>query len=67
MVSFSTRIQLIQRAFPWVLLAIFSPIPVLGIVARSLAGQLVWTVVVASLPLFIVLTGYHRWGRICPL
>jgi hypothetical protein len=23
--------------------------------------------VIASLPLFIVLVGYHRWRRICPL
>src|SRR5262249_1098345 len=30
-------------------------------------GRLVWTVVVAALPLFIVLVGYHRWRRICPL
>jgi hypothetical protein len=32
-----------------------------------LAGRVVWTIVVASLPLFIVLVGYHRWRRICPL
>ena len=35
--------------------------------AQSLAGRIVWTIAVASLPLFIVLIGYHRWRRICPL
>jgi hypothetical protein len=34
---------------------------------QSLAGRMVWTIVVAALPLFIVLVGYHRWRRICPL
>jgi hypothetical protein len=35
--------------------------------AEDYAGGVVWTLVVASLPLFIVLVGYHRWRRICPL
>jgi hypothetical protein len=37
------------------------------VVAQPLAGRIVWTIAVASLPLFIVLVGYHRWREICPL
>ena len=48
-------------------LAVWLLIPLLGLVAQPLAGRLVWTVAVASLPLFIVLVGYHNWRRICPL
>jgi polyferredoxin len=32
-----------------------------------LAGGVVWTIAIGSLPLFIVLIGYHNWRRICPL
>ena len=62
-----------QRAERWVevlrslALAIFIGIPLLGCFAQQLAGRLVWTVLVAALPLFIVLAGFHRWRRICPL
>jgi len=31
------------------------------------AGRIFWTVAIASLPLFFVVAGYHRWRRICPL
>ena len=31
------------------------------------AGRIFWTVTIASLPLFFVVAGYHRWRRICPL
>lgn len=53
----------------WVALAVFVAIPLLGHLQASqpYTGRIVWTVVVASLPLFIVLVGYHRWRRICPL
>lgn len=51
----------------WVALAIFVAVPFLGFFKQSLAGRVVWTLGVASLPLFIVLVGYHRWRRICPL
>jgi Cyclic nucleotide-binding domain len=51
----------------WAALAVFIAVPVVAPLARSLAGRLVWTVFVAALPLFIVLIGYHRWRRICPL
>ncbi|HET8547436.1 MAG TPA: cyclic nucleotide-binding domain-containing protein, partial [Bryobacteraceae bacterium] len=27
----------------------------------------VWSIVIAGLPLFILLVGYHRWRKICPL
>ncbi|HEX7998379.1 MAG TPA: cyclic nucleotide-binding domain-containing protein [Pyrinomonadaceae bacterium] len=51
----------------WVALAVFIAIPVFAHMMQSLAGRVVWTMAVASLPLFIVLVGYHRWRRICPL
>jgi hypothetical protein len=51
----------------WVALAIFIGIPIFAYFVQPLSGRVVWTVAVASLPLFIVLVGYHRWRRICPL
>jgi hypothetical protein len=51
----------------WLALAVFIAVPLLGLFAQPLAGRVVWTMAVASLPLFIVLAGYHRWRRICPL
>ena len=51
----------------WVALAIFIALPIFAYFFRALAGRVVWTIVVAALPLFIVLVGYHRWRRICPL
>jgi CRP-like cAMP-binding protein/cytochrome c peroxidase len=51
----------------WAALAVWIAIPILSLVAQPIAGRIVWTVAVASLPLFIVLVGYHRWRRICPL
>ncbi len=51
----------------WVALAVFIAIPIFSYIFRDYAGGVVWTVVVASLPAFIVLAGYHRWRRICPL
>jgi hypothetical protein len=51
----------------WVALAVFITIPMFAYVFQDYAGGIVWTVVVASLPVFIVLVGYHRWRRICPL
>jgi hypothetical protein len=55
------------RPVGWAALAVWLAIPVLGVTAQPLAGRVVWTVAVAGLPLFIVLVGYHRWRRICPL
>jgi hypothetical protein len=51
----------------WAALAVFIAIPVFAYFFQDYAGGVVWTIVVASLPVFIVLVGYHRWRRICPL
>src|ERR1700675_1665957 len=51
----------------WAALVVFIALPIFGYFFRGLAGRVVWTIVVAALPLFIVLVGYHRWRRICPL
>ncbi|HEY0003978.1 MAG TPA: cyclic nucleotide-binding domain-containing protein [Pyrinomonadaceae bacterium] len=55
------------KPLSWVALAVFIAVPVFAHLVQSLAGRVVWTIVVASLPFFIVLVGYHRWRRICPL
>jgi len=58
---------------PWVTnlgrvaLAVFTGVVIFALVSQRWAGRLVWTVLIAGLPLFIVLVGYHRWRRICPL
>src|SRR3982751_285529 len=53
----------------WPALAVFIAVPAFAHLPfmQPYAGRVVWTIVVASLPLFIVLVGYHRWRRICPL
>ncbi len=51
----------------WVALVVFIAVPIFSLFAQAFAGRVVWTMVVAGLPLFIVLVGYHRWRRICPL
>ncbi|HKS30139.1 MAG TPA: cyclic nucleotide-binding domain-containing protein [Pyrinomonadaceae bacterium] len=53
----------------WVALVVFLAVPLFAHLERMqpYAGRIVWTMVVAALPLFIVLVGYHRWRRICPL
>jgi hypothetical protein len=51
----------------WSALGVFVAIPILSVWWPQLAGRVVWTVVVAAIPLFIVLVGYHRWRVICPL
>jgi hypothetical protein len=51
----------------WIALAVFIAVPVFAALAQPWAGRVVWTIVIAALPLFIVLVGYHRWRRICPL
>lgn len=51
----------------WFALAVFVAIPIFSLLWPWLAGRVVWTVVVAAIPLFIVLIGYHRWRDICPL
>src|SRR5436189_5822789 len=59
-----------ERWVEWIralALAVFVAVPIIGFLYQQLAGRIVWTMVVAALPLFIVLVGYHRWRRICPL
>jgi hypothetical protein len=51
----------------WVALAVFIALPFFAFFFPAFAGRVVWTIVVAALPLFIVLVGYHRWRLICPL
>ena len=51
----------------WVALTVFIALPMFAYFFEDYAGGVVWTIVVASLPVFIVLVGYHRWRRICPL
>lgn len=50
-----------------VALVVFLAIPLIGFLLPSYTGRIVWTIAVASLPLFIVLVGFHRWRKICPL
>ena len=76
----TTRLRLIAHghsaAFPdarWVravqraALVVFPGLMVFAIVQPAVAGRILWTIAIASLPLFFVLGGYHRWRRICPL
>jgi polyferredoxin len=51
----------------WIGLGVFITIPIFSLIAEEYAGSVVWTIIVASLPIFIVLVGYHRWRRMCPL
>jgi CRP-like cAMP-binding protein len=51
----------------WAALAVFIAVPIFAYSFQDYAGGVVWTILVASLPVFIVLVGYHRWRRICPL
>ncbi len=48
-------------------LVVFPGLIIFSVFRPDLAGRVVWTVAIASLPLFFVLAGYHRWRRICPL
>ena len=51
----------------WVSLVVFLILPIFSSVYEDHAGGIVWTIMIASLPVFIVLVGYHRWRRICPV
>ena len=55
------------EAVRWCALAVFLALFLIVFLAPRLAGRVVWTVAIALLPLFIVLGGYHRWRRVCPL
>ena len=51
----------------WLALAVFIAVPIFSFLFQDYAGGVVWTILVAGLPICIVLVGYHRWRRICPL
>ncbi len=55
------------EAVRWGALAVFVAMPVFAWLAPHRVGRVFWTVAVAALPLLMVLAGYHRWRRICPL
>ena len=48
-------------------LVVFPGLILFSFLAPARAGRIFWTVTIASLPLFFVVAGYHRWRRICPL
>jgi hypothetical protein len=45
--------------------ALASTIPTVLMLPQG--NRIVWTVLIASLPIFFVVGGYHLWRRICPL
>ncbi|MBI3998739.1 MAG: cyclic nucleotide-binding domain-containing protein [Armatimonadetes bacterium] len=57
------------RPLKWVGLIVWLAIPVFTYfhIHRPWPAHVIWSVIIAGLPLFIVLVGYHRWRRICPL
>lgn len=55
------------RWLQWGALAAYVLLPLFAWNLPDLAGRVVWTVIIAALPLFIVLAGYHRWRVLCPL
>lgn len=65
--AMAVRLEWWVDAIGWVALVVFIALPIGSWVFEAYAGGVVWTLVIASLPLFIVLVGYHRWRRICPL
>jgi hypothetical protein len=60
--SISPQLQLLRVGG----LVILCAIPLVGFLFQPLAGRLVWNLV-SLLPLIIVLLGYPRWRRVCPL
>jgi hypothetical protein len=51
----------------WCALAVFLAYPFFAWLAPHRAGRILWTIALPLIPLTIVLAGYHRWRRICPL
>jgi Cyclic nucleotide-binding domain len=51
----------------WIALAVFVALPVFAFLVERWGGRVLWTVLLPAIPLFIVIAGYHRWRRICPL
>jgi Cyclic nucleotide-binding domain len=56
-------VEVLRRAA----LGVFPAVIVSCVLVPWLAGRIFWTIAIASLPLFFVVAGYHRWRRICPL
>ncbi len=55
------------EALRWCALAVFLAFPAFAFLAPRWAGRLFWTIFLPIVPLLIVIAGYHRWRRICPL
>lgn len=53
----------------WAALLVWLAIPIFTYldVYPPWPAHVVWSAIIAGLPLFIVLVGYHRWRKICPL
>ena len=51
----------------WGALTVFLALPVCAFLVPNWAGRIFWTVLLPIAPLLIVIAGYHRWRRICPL
>ncbi len=61
------RVEAWLKPIQWAAVAVFAAIPIFACFAQPLAGRIVWTVAVAAVPMVIVILGYHRWRRICPI
>lgn len=55
------------RPVKWSALVVWLAIPISTYLSRPWPSHIVWSVIIAGLPLFIILVGYHRWRDICPL
>jgi hypothetical protein len=55
------------KVLGWCALAVFCALPFFAWLAPHWAGRFFWTIALPLIPLTIVLAGYHRWRRICPL
>ena len=53
--------------FRWCALAVYLALPAFAWLEPRWAGRVFWTIALPLIPLTIVLAGYHRWRRICPL
>ncbi len=53
----------------WAALVVWLAVPLFSYfdIRQPWPAHIVWSVVAPGLPLFIILAGYHRWRRICPL
>ena len=68
--AFADRPSWITRRAPAIralALVLSCSIPVTAWAFPSIAGTLVWNVLIASVPLLTVRLGYHLWRRVCPL